>query len=129
MAKNETKEWMNLAIMGIGAGAKGTIVGIVKNFLPGLEIGDDIAGIVAGGLLYKFGARAHPLLRKLGAGVLISSIGGLAEGFIGGIGGFFKGGESSNTGSNPNPNPNTNSLAAMAEAEARRTIKTGVMIA
>ncbi len=120
------KEWMDLAVMGIGAGAKGTVVGLINKFLPGLEVGSDVAAVVAGGLLYKFGGRIHPLVRKLGAGVLIGAIGQLSSTFIEGA---IPGGSSNPGNPNPNPNTNTNSLAAMAEAEARRTVKTGVMIA
>lgn len=66
-------EMMDLLVLGLGAGAKGAIAGYVQKFAP--EIGVDVAGLVSGFLLWKFGVKLHPLVAKFGAGVLIGSIG------------------------------------------------------
>ena len=110
---------MDLAIMGIGAGAKGAIAGYVKKFVP--EVGIDIAGLIAGGALYYFGGRLHPMVRKFGAGVLIGAIGqftaGLTKGLLPGQGQ----GESSSHSSNPGRTED--SLKALAQAESSRSVR------
>ena len=111
---------MDLAIMGIGAGAKGAIAGYVQKFVP--EIGVDIAGLIAGGALYYFGDRLSPLVRKFGAGVLISAIGQFTSGLTKGLlpGGETQGGSSSHS----NPGRTTeDSLIALAQAEASRPMR------
>ena len=112
---------MDLAIMGIGSGAKGAIAGYVKKFVP--DIGVDMAGLLAGGALYYFGGSIHPLVRKFGAGVLIGSIGqltsGLTKTLLPGEGQGGGGGSSS-----PNPGRTTeNTLKALAQAEAGRPMR------
>ena len=105
-------ELIDLAVMGLGAGASGTVVGFVKDFMPGVS--EDIAQIVVGGGLYLFGDRIHPLVRKFGAGVLISGIGGMTKGLIPGIGG--QGGNSNTNTTQRAPT----SLKTLAQMEARR---------
>ena len=111
-------ELIDLAVMGIGSGAKGAISGYVKKFLP--DVGVDIAGILAGGALYYFGERIHPLVRKFGAGVLIGAIGQMTSGWTEGlIGGNF-----GTQGGSPNPAKTTeNSLKALAQSEAGRPMR------
>jgi len=108
-------ELMDLLIMGFGAGAKGTIAGYITKFLPDLT--EDVASVVAGFLMYKFGGRVHPLVQKFGAGVLIAGIGqftkGLIEKFVGGGGG----GHRSPRPRSPQVAP-ANQLKALAEMEA-----------
>jgi len=111
------EEWLDLLIMGAGAGAKGLIVKQVQKFIP--EVGAEMAGIISGGLLYYFGDRIHPIVKKFGAGVLISSIGGFVEEMIpeGGGGG---GGKMSQS---PRRQVMANDLKSLAEMEAgRRTV-------
>jgi len=111
------EEWVDLLIMGIGAGAKGAIAGYVQKFAP--EIGVETAGIVSGGLLYYFGDRIHPIVKKFGAGVLIGSIGQFAETII------PKGSSSSPKRGSPSPRPQlvANELKSLAEIEAgKRTV-------
>ena len=105
-------ELIDLAVMGVGSGAKGAISGYVKKFLP--DVGVDIAGVLAGGALYYFGDRIHPLVRKFGAGVLIGAIGQMTSGWTKGL--FPQGG---NQGGSSNPPKTTeDSLNALAQAEA-----------
>ena len=111
-------ELIDLAVMGIGSGAKGAVAGWVKKIAP--DIGVDIAGILAGGALYYFGARLHPLVRKFGAGVLIGAIGQMTSGMVGGIIGGGGGGSSSHSS---NPGRTTgDSLKALAQAESSRPV-------
>lgn len=76
----EQEEIMDLAVMGIGAGASGAITGYLKNMMPGVS--EDILAIIAGGGLYLFGGRVHPLVQKVGAGMLIQGIGTMTKGLI-----------------------------------------------
>jgi len=66
-------EIMDLLVMGLGAGAKGALAGWVAKIAPALS--EDVAAGLAGGLMYYFGDRIHPLVKKFGAGVLIAAIG------------------------------------------------------
>lgn len=116
MAKVNTDEWLDIAVMGIGAGAKGAVTGLVQQFLP--DIGAEIGGIIAGGLLYMYGDRVHPLLQKFGAGVLISAIGGFTENLIPQLNLGLK----SSSGSSNTENSNVTSLEALAAAEAQKSI-------
>lgn len=112
-------EWMDLAIMGLGAGSKGLVVGFVSGILPSLT--GDIAGLISGGLVYAFGDRVHPALRKFGAGILISSIGGLVEGMVSGL--------MPTTAKASNVVPeNQTSLQALAAAEAQKTVDSRILI-
>lgn len=121
MPRND--DWLDLAIMGVGAGAKGTVSGLVEKFLPG--VGPEIGGMIAGGLLYMYGDQVHDLLPKFGAGVLIASIGGFTEGIFAGI--QIPGFGSSNPGSS-NPTTQVTSLEALAAAESQRSIDSTVVI-
>ena len=87
-------EWVDLAVMGLGAGAKATIEDWVTTQFPQVPV--EYAGIIAGFLLYKFGDRVHRMLRIAGAGVLIGSIGQLDI-----IKGLFPPAGASPTGSSP----------------------------
>ena len=107
-------ELIDLAVMGIGAGASGTVSGLLKNLLPGVS--EDIATIIAGGGLYYFGGSFHPLLAKFGAGMLISGIGQMTKGLIPGIG---LGGQGRNSNTNTTERTPT-SLKTLAQMEARR---------
>ena len=106
------EEVTDLVVMGIGSGASGAVAGWVKNFMPGVT--EDIAVVVAGGLMYLFGGQVHPLVRKFGAGVLINGIGGFTKGIIPaptppeGQGGSQGSSSSSDT------------LASLAQAQANR---------
>ena len=111
-------ELIDLAVMGVGSGAKGAIAGYVKKFLP--DVGVDIAGILAGGALYYFGDRIHPLVRKFGAGVLIGAIGQMTSGWTEGLIGEGEGGGSSHSS---NPATTENSLNALAQAESGRPMR------
>ena len=110
----EEGELLDLLIMGIGSGSKGAIAGWLTKFAP--ELGVDTAGLIAGGGLYLFGARLHPLVRKFGAGVLIGAIGQFTSGLTGGI--LGGGGGTPPATSSP---PATD-LASLAAAEAGRAI-------
>lgn len=112
---------MDIALMGVGAGAKGAITGLVGKFLPGVS--EDIGAIIVGALMYRFGDRLHPMLQKIGVGVLIAGIGQMTSGFIEGL---VPGGSSG--GSSGNPGTQYTSVQAMAEAESRKTVSTGVVI-
>jgi len=90
-----SEEWLDLAVMGVGAGAKATIEDWVATTFP--QIPTEYAGIIAGFLLFKFGERIHHLVRVAGAGVLIGSIGQLD--IVKGI--FEKPAGASPTGSSP----------------------------
>ena len=107
---------MDLAVMGIGAGAKGAIAGYLQKFVP--EVGVDIAGLIAGGALYYFGGRLHPMVRKFGAGVLIGAIGQFTSTLIPTLTGQGGGGGSSHSSSPPRTTDDT--LKALAQAEAGR---------
>ena len=115
-------EWLDLAVMGVGAGAKGLVTGFIEQFIPG--VGTEIGGIIAGGLLYYFGDRVHEMLQKFGAGVLISAIGGYVEGYIGGMGGGGGGGSSSPEEQKSSPV----TLSDLAEAEAGKVVEAGIII-
>jgi len=123
-------EWLDLAIMGVGAGAKGLVTGLVGNFLPGVS--EDIGALIAGGLLYYLGPRVHPLLRKFGAGVLIGAIGQLSSGWISGLvpgGQAGAGGSSASSGGSSASSAQYASLEAMAMAEAQKPVEgLGVLI-
>jgi len=106
------EEWLDLLIMGAGAGAKGAIVSQVQKVIP--EIGAEAAGIISGGLIYYFGDRIHPIVKKIGAGVLISSIGGFVEELIPGSSEGKKSTKTSET------RRGANDLKALAEIEAGR---------
>ena len=107
-------ELLDLAVMGIGAGSSGAVAGFLKNLMPGVT--EDIATIIAGGGLYYFGGRFHPLLAKFGAGVLIQGIGAMTKGLIPGITG--QGGGSNTQTETQNKTTTLKSLALM---EARRS--------
>lgn len=109
----EEGELIDLAVMGIGAGSGGAVAGWLKNLMPGVS--EDIATIIAGGGLYLFGDRIHPLVRKFGAGMLVQGIGTMTKGVIPGIGG---GGSPSEGQSNQNQSQV--SLKSLAEMEAGR---------
>ncbi|MEM3988653.1 MAG: hypothetical protein QXZ22_08690 [Sulfolobales archaeon] len=64
------EELIDLLIMGIGAGLKGTIASYINRFVP---IGE-FAGLVAGAGLYYFGDRIHEKVKVFGKGVLIGAI-------------------------------------------------------
>jgi len=109
------EELIDLAVMGIGAGAKGTVTGYLSGVLPGVS--EDILAIVAGGALYYFGGRLHPLVSKFGAGVLIAGIGQLTKGIIGG------GGSHSPKGSHSPRPQEADALKAIARIEAARPVR------
>lgn len=111
MAKDE---WLDLAIMGLGAGMVGTVTGYVRNILP--SVSEDIGGLIAGGLMYMYGDRIHPYVQVFGAGVLISSIGAITKGIVPAIGG---GGSNP---SNPEKGSTSTSLEALAQAEAQKVV-------
>lgn len=77
------KEYTDLLAMGIGAGLKGTASGLIRNVVPNLS--DNVGGLIAGGALYYFAKRRMPVVGKIGAGILIASIGGFVEGLVGGM--------------------------------------------
>jgi len=104
---------LDLIVMGIGAGAKGTIAGYVSKFVP--ELGTDIAALIAGGAMYYFGGRIHPLVKKFGTGVLIAGIGQLAGDLLAGL----AGGGHHHRSPQRSPSPQVN-LKSLAEAEARK---------
>ena len=108
-----SEEWVDLAVMGVGAGAKATIEDWVTTTFPQVPV--EYAGIIAGFLLYKFGDRVHRMLRIAGAGVLIGSIGQLDI-----IKGFFPTAGASPTGGGGSPPAQT--LGDLARMEAQRTI-------
>ena len=121
----QTDEWMDLALMGIGAGAKGLVTGLVEKFLPG--VGPEIGGIIAGGLLYYYGDQLGDWAQKIGAGVLIASIGGFTEGWFEGItlfGGSPSPGSSSSEGT---VSSEVTSLEAIAQMEAQKAVPTAIM--
>lgn len=106
-------EWMDLALMGLGAGLKGTVTGLIGRFLPSLSA--DIGGIVAGGLMYEFGDRVHPFVQKIGAGILIASIGGLVAGMVPSLGGAPAASAGTTTTA-------TSSLEALASATSQQVV-------
>jgi hypothetical protein len=114
-------EILDLAVMGAGVGTASMVTGYVGKILPGVS--EDVGAIVAGGLMYSFGSRVHPMVAKYGAGVLLAGVGGLVKGIMGqsGLGGL---------NSNPNPNPTNNytSLGDLAKAESMKTVTTGVVV-
>ncbi|MEM2185293.1 MAG: hypothetical protein QXS74_09670 [Nitrososphaeria archaeon] len=81
--KAELKEgrWMDLAIMGIGAGFKGWLEGQLNKYFPALG---EWSGLVGGLLISYFGDRIHPYVTLFGKGVLIAAIGQLVARYTGG---------------------------------------------
>ena len=107
-------ELVDLAIMGVGAGASGAVAGWLKKVLPGVT--EDIATVVAGGALYYFGDRIHPMVKKFGAGVLISGIGTFAKGIIPAV----EVGEGGEGGGGSSSSSTSDTLASLAEAQANQ---------
>jgi len=109
-------EWVDLAVMGVGAGAKATIEDWVTTQFPQVPV--EYAGIIAGFLLYKFGDRVHRMLRIAGAGVLIGSIGQLdiVKGLLPAPATATSTGGSSSTGGSPQ------TLGDLARLESQRTL-------
>jgi len=107
-----SEEWVDLAVMGVGAGAKATIEDWVTTTFPQVPV--EYAGIIAGFLLFKFGDRIHHLVKVAGAGVLIGSIGQLD--IIKGL--FPTPAGASPTGSSPP----AQTLGDLARLEAQRTL-------
>jgi len=107
-------EWVDLAVMGLGAGAKATIEDWVTTQFPQVPV--EYAGIIAGFLMYKFGDRVHRMLKVAGAGVLIGSIGQLD--LIKGIFPTPATATSSPTGSSPQ----AQTLGDLARLESQRTL-------
>jgi hypothetical protein len=76
-----------LAVTIIGAGASGSIAGMVKSWFPEQTstIGDETLATVVGFALFMWGDRVHPLLSSFGFGVLISSVGAWTSSFTSGL--------------------------------------------
>ncbi|MDI6905670.1 MAG: hypothetical protein QMD13_09360 [Candidatus Bathyarchaeia archaeon] len=108
------EDMIDLAVMGIGAGAKGTVTGWLSKVMPGVS--EDIAALIAGGALYWFGDRIHPMVKKFGAGVLIAGIGQLTSGLVPKLGGGATAGGGGATSTTPI------TLGRLAEAEAARRL-------
>lgn len=81
----EPQPLVTVAAIVAGAGAAGAVQGLVKGVAPTLT--PEIAGAVAGGLLYYFGDRVHPLVKAFGVGVLAGSLAPLIQKVIPAVGG------------------------------------------
>ena len=90
------EELTDLAVMGVGAGLKGAIVGYVKDFLP--DVTEQVAALIAGALMWYFGDRLHEYVKAAGAGILISAIGGIVEEKVPSLGGGGGGSPAPQTG-------------------------------
>ena len=73
------EEFIDLLIMGLGAGLKGAIAGWISKFVPGLG---EWGGLLAGAGLYYFGDRIHEKVKTFGKGVLIAAIGQLVAKYV-----------------------------------------------
>lgn len=76
---SEMEEIVDLGIMGIGAGVRPAIAGVIAKHIPPIA---PWAGLLAGAAIYFLGGRVHPKLRVFGAGVLVSAIGELLAPFV-----------------------------------------------
>lgn len=104
----DTEELTDLAVMGLGSGLKGLVVGYVKDYLP--DVTEDVAALIAGGAMWYFGERVHPAVKTLGAGILIGAIGQIAKAKMPAIGG---GGTETQSSPGPQQAPTLEMLAAM----------------
>ena len=66
-----SEELINLVAEGAGAGFSGTIVGLVKQFIPNLGVSDDLITGILGFIIYK---KTSGMIRYFGRGMLIASI-------------------------------------------------------